>query len=149
MFAACGKENTETLTTSGFTLTTECHTAPGAEKTSVQDNTVQWTGSDETVRLNGVEYAVAVKHDTAYVDAAALASVAPVYGYYACGTIANEQSTTPTVTVPSSYACSMRDARQVIALPMAAYNSRPSNGIRFRHVTAAIKVISLSAAAAA
>ena len=124
-------ENAILLTTEGFT--------GNGTKTSVSDETVQWVSGDE-VTINGSEYTVTVSDGKAYINGDGIESGA-LYGYYACYPVTNGTTTSPTVTVPSSYSCSYDDGgRQVIALPMVAYSSEKGNNIKFQRVTAAVNV---------
>ena len=120
-------------------LLTEGYTSNN--KTSVSNTSVQWDG-DESVNLNGTNYTVVVSGSNAYADnASALANVSTIYGYYGCGSVTNSQTTTPTVTIPANYACSIDgNGRQVIPLPMAAYRNATGNAIEFKHLTAAVHV---------
>ena len=119
-------------------LTAEGFTSSTATKTSVQGSTVQWENGD-VVNLNGTDYSITVNGDQASVSAS-LTVGDPVYGYYGC-TATNGQTTTPSVSIPSAYACNINEAgRQVIALPMAAYSASAGNTIKFMHLTAAVNV---------
>ena len=119
-------------------LTAEGFTSSTATKTSVQGSTVQWENGD-VVNLNGTDYSITVKGDQASVFAPLIAGE-PVYGYYGC-TATNGQTTTPTVTIPASYAFSLNyDGDQVISLPMAAYSASASSTIVFKHLSAAVNI---------
>lgn len=135
MMTACNKENTNEqlgIPEGALMLTTEGYVGDG--KTVVEDAEVAWVNGDE-VTVNGTEYTVTVTDgDIAYINASELS--APVYGYYACGTIGEGSS----VDIPSTYTCRYVDGKQVIALPMAAYTASVGSVIPFKHLTAAVKV---------
>ena len=120
-------------------LTAEGFTSSTATKTSVQGSTVQWENGD-VVNLNGTDYSITVKGDDQASVSAPLIAGEPVYGYYGC-TATNGQTTTPTVTIPASYAFSLNyDGDQVISLPMAAYSASASSTIVFKHLSAAVNI---------
>lgn len=138
LMGACEKDNG--LPKGAIRLTAEGHQSH--DKTSVSGTTVQWTGG-ETIRINGNDMVVHVSSSgqQAYIDASSLnLTGTAVYGYYNCGTISNEQTTSPTVIIPTSYESSYSDGRQVIQMPMAAYASSAGNAIAFKNLTAAVKV---------
>lgn len=138
MMTACNKENTNEqlgIPEDALMLTTEDYEGDG--KTAVEDDAVEWVNGDK-VMVNGDEYTVTVTDAGAYINGASITG--SVYGYYACGTVANGQSATPSVTIPSTYTCSYVDGKQVIALPMAAYIASVGSIIPFKHLTAAVKV---------
>lgn len=138
MMTACNKENTNEqlgIPEDALMLTTEDYEGDG--KTAVEDDAVEWVNGDK-VMVNGDEYTVTVTDAGAYINGGSITG--SVYGYYACGTVANGQSTTPSVTIPSTYTCSYVDGKQVIALPMAAYIASVGSIIPFKHLTAAVKV---------
>ena len=138
LMGACEKDNG--LPKGAIRLTAEGHQSH--DKTSVSGTTVQWTGG-ETIRINGNDMVVHVSSsgEQAYIDAGSLNLTGnTVYGYYNCGTISNEQTTSPTVTIPTSYVSSYSNGRQVIQMPMAAYATSAGNAIAFKNITAAVKV---------
>ena len=138
MMTACNKENTNEqlgIPEGALMLTTEDYVGDG--KTAVEDAAVEWVNGDK-VMVNGDEYTVTVIDAGAYINGGNLSD--PLYGYYACGTVANGQSATPSVNIPSTYTCRYVDGKQVIALPMAAYTASVGSVIPFKHLTAAVKV---------
>ena len=122
-------------------LTTEGYTNQNGEKTSVAGTTVEWVGEGEVVRLNSYTPSVEVSGDKAFVRDVTLSGA--VYGYYPSTIVDADgwETTTPTVTVPSSYACVMSGGRQVVALPMVAYSATAGDEIEFKHLTAAVNVM--------
>lgn len=128
-------------------LTTEGYTNQNGEKTSVAGTTVEWVGEGEVVRLNSYTPNVEVSGDKAFVRDVTLSGA--VYGYYPSTIVAADgwETTTPTVTVPSSYACVMSGDRQVVALPMVAYSATAGDEIEFKHLTAAVNVMVWNATA--
>lgn len=122
-------------------LTTEGYTNQNGEKTSVAGTTVEWVGEGEVVRLNSYTPSVEVSGDKAFVRDVTLSGA--VYGYYPSTIVDADgwETTTPTVTVPSSYACVMSGDRQVVALPMVAYSATAGDEIEFKHLTAAVNVM--------
>ena len=139
LMTACNKENTNEqlgLPDGALRLTTEGYEGDG--KTAVDDDAVEWVNGDK-VMVNGAEYTVHVTDGgTAYIDGSSLA--APFYGFHACGTVANGQSTTPNVNIPATYTSRYVDGKQVIDLPMVAYTTSTNSVIPFKHLTAAVKV---------
>ncbi len=138
LMGACEKDNG--LPKGAIRLTAEGHQSH--DKTSVSGTTVQWAGG-ETIRINGNDMVVQVSSsgEQAYIDAGSLnLTGTAVYGYYNCGTINNEQTNSPSVSIPTSYESSYSDGRQVIQMPMAAYASSAGNAIAFKNLTAAVKV---------
>ena len=144
MLSSCQKEETDSLPEGAILLTTEGF--HGNEKTSVSGNTVQWDGSStETVNINGDDYEVHVSGNHAYINPGGAISGSTVYGYYPHNIVTADgwETTSPTVTIPSTYDCHYNDGRQIIALPMVAYGNYGStpNNIEFKHLTAAVKVM--------
>ncbi len=144
LMAGCEKDNLyENIPEGAILLNTEGFQSN--DKTSVSDESVQWVGG-ESVTINGTPYSVIVSDGHAYVSGSAIASGTRVYGYYACASVSRNDDGDPltdTVNVPSSYSCSYdANGRQVIALPMVAYDGGASETrtLEFRHVTAAVKV---------
>lgn len=144
MLSSCQKEEADSLPEGAIQLTTEGF--HGNEKTSVSGNTVQWDGSStETVNINGDDYEVHVSGNHAYINPGGTISGSTVYGYYPHNIVTADgwETTSPTVTIPSTYDCHYNDGRQIIALPMVAYGNYGStpNNIEFKHLTAAVKVM--------
>jgi len=144
MLSSCQKEEADSLPEGAIQLTTEGF--HGNEKTSVSGNTVQWDGSStETVNINGDDYEVHVSGNHAYINPGGAISGSTVYGYYPHNIVTADgwETTSPTVTIPSTYDCHYNDGRQIIALPMVAYGNYGStpNNIEFKHLTAAVKVM--------
>lgn len=144
MLSSCQKEEADSLPEGAIQLTTEGF--HGNEKTSVSGNTVQWDGSStETVNINGDDYEVHVSGNHAYINPGGAISGSTVYGYYPHNIVTADgwETTSPTVTIPSTYDCHYNEGRQIIALPMVAYGNYGStpNNIKFKHLTAAIKVM--------
>ena len=108
------------------------------DKTSVDGTSVQWVGG-ETVNINNGDYTVTVSGGKAYIAGGSLSGA--IYGYYVCDAVSGKLSTSPTISVPSSYYSSYNGSgRQVIPLPMVAYSSSKGDAIKFQHVTAAVNV---------
>ncbi|MBP5547137.1 MAG: hypothetical protein J6X59_07690 [Bacteroidales bacterium] len=139
--SACIPEGAVMLSTEGFR---------GDEKTSVSDNSVQWTGTDESIRFyvggvgaNEQTLAVSVIGDNAFVPG--ITGSGAIRGYYPVSIItadgASDHETVPTVVVPDSYDCRYVAGRQEIALPMVASAASGAGEIEFKHVTAAVKVL--------
>lgn len=144
MLSSCQKEEADSLPEGAIQLTTEGF--HGNEKTSVSGNTVQWDGSStESVNINGDDYEVHVSGNHAYINPGGAISGSTVYGYYPHNIVTADgwETTSPTVTIPSTYDCHYNDGRQIIALPMVAYGNYGStpNNIEFKHLTAAVKVM--------
>ena len=139
--SACIPEGAVMLSTEGFR---------GDEKTSVSDNSVQWTGTDESIRFyvggvgaNEQTLDVSVIGDNAFVPG--ITGSGAIRGYYPVSIItandASDHETAPTVVVPDSYDCRYVAGRQEIALPMVASAASGAGEIEFKHVTAAVKVL--------
>ena len=139
--SACIPEGAVMLSTEGFR---------GDEKTSVSDNSVQWTGTDESIRFyvggvgaNEQTLDVSVIGDNAFVQG--ITGSGAIRGYYPVSIItandASDHETAPTVVVPDSYDCRYVAGRQEIALPMVASAASGAGEIEFKHVTAAVKVL--------
>ena len=139
--SACIPEGAVMLSTEGFR---------GDEKTSVSDNSVQWTGTDESIRFyvggvgaNEQTLAVSVIGDNAFVPG--ITGSGAIRGYYPVSIItadgASDHETAPTVVVPDSYDSRYIAGRQEIALPMVASAASGAGEIEFKHVTAAVKVL--------
>lgn len=114
------------------------------DKTAVNGTDAFWVNGDK-VYLNGSEYEVTVSGGKAYVsgDASDAMRSGELYGYYGLTSSTTPSEGNVTVTVPSEYTSSFSGTRQVIALPMVAYKSASVDNvdsIKFRHVTAAVKV---------
>ncbi len=139
LMTGCEKEEVFDLPEGAILLNTEGF--QNDDKTSVSGTTVQWVGG-ESVIINNNDYTVTVDDGHAYVSGSAIDVGTHVYGFYGCGTVSGS-GTSYSVTVPSSYSCSYSGGRQVIALPMVAYDdgaSTATNSLTFKHVTAAVKV---------
>lgn len=146
LMAGCGKEpiaadvpeGALVLETEGFGGKDGFHTPdPSQEgwKTSVNGQSVVWVDGDR-VLLGGVEYAVTVAGGMAYVvDFQQPEGV--FMGVYPAGIVASQTS----VTVPSRYECYYEGGRQVLRLPLLAMANAGAEVIRFRHATAAVRVL--------
>lgn len=143
--SACTKD-IDSLPKGAMLLTTESYSSSSNTKTSVQDNTVQWVSDDEVRIINSEtnDRTVTVDGGKAYISTS-LSGSGDMRGYYPKSIItadgAEDNVATPKVIVPDHYDCHYNAGRQIIALPMVATASAGANTIRFKHLTAAIKVI--------
>ena len=133
---SCQKENnTDGIPEGAVLITAEGFGGMEGDKTSVSAETVVWENGDR-VNLNGTDYTVTVSGDKAYVTGFNNLSD-PFHGIYPAGLVAG----TETVTVPSQYESHYNNGRQVLHLPMLAMAGAGANAIRFRHATAAVRVL--------
>ena len=133
---SCQKENnTEGIPEGAVLLTAEGFGGMEGDKTSVSAESVVWENGDR-VSLNGAEYTVTVSGDKAYVTDFNNPRD-PFRGIYPAGLVTG----TETVTVPSQYESHYNNGRQVLHLPMLAMAGAGDNAIRFRHATAAVRVL--------
>lgn len=133
---SCQKENnTEGIPEGAVLLTAEGFGGMEGDKTSVSAESVVWENGDR-VSLNGAEYTVTVSGDKAYVTGFNIPEV-QFQGIYPAGLGAGTQ----TVTVPSQYESHYSNGRQVLHLPMLAMAGARADAIRFRHATAAVRVL--------
>ena len=133
---SCQKENnTEGIPEGAVLITTEGFGGMEGDKTSVSAESVVWENGDR-VSLNGAEYTVTVSGNKAYVTGFNIPEV-QFQGIYPAGLVAGTQ----TVTVPSQYESHYSNGRQVLHLPMLAMAGARANAIRFRHATAAVRVL--------
>ena len=133
---SCQKENnTEGIPEGAVLLTAEGFGGMEGDKTSVSAESVVWENGDR-VSLNGAEYTVTVSGNKAYVTGFNIPEV-QFQGIYPAGLVAGTQ----TVTVPSQYESHYNNGRQVLHLPMLAMAGANANAIRFRHATAAVRVL--------
>ena len=113
-------------------------------KVSVQDETVIWETGDVIGLNNNGRLEVTVSDGKAYIPDPQYTTVSALYpcpsdnGFFI--------SSTPTITVPATYASSnnyMVGTRQHIPLPMGSYykGSETPESLTFRHVSAAVKVM--------
>lgn len=134
---SCQKENnTDGIPEGAVLITAEGFDGMEGDKTSVSAETVVWENGDR-VNLNGTEYTVTVSGDKAYVTG--FNNPGNTFqGIYPAGLVAG----TATVTVPSQYESQYNNnGRQVLHLPMLAMAGAGDNAIRFRHATAAVRVL--------
>jgi len=142
MLAGCKKDNPTGIPEGALLLTTEGFVGPGGAKTSVSYTSVQWDNGDK-VNLNGTNYTVTVDdaRTQAYVEDFTKPGSGVYYGYCPDDlTVGTPNKDTTTVTVPSHYECRYIGGRQVINLPLIGKANYNDDVIRFRHVTAAVKL---------
>ncbi len=133
---SCQKENnTEGIPEGAVLLTAEGFGGMEGDKTSVSAESVVWENGDR-VSLDGAEYTVTVSGNKAFVTGFNIPDV-QFQGIYPAGLGAGTQ----TVTVPSQYESHYNNGRQVLHLPMLAMAGAGDNAIRFRHATAAVRVL--------
>ena len=133
---SCQKENnTEGIPEGAVLLTAEGFGGMEGDKTSVSAESVVWENGDR-VSLNGAGYTVTVSGNKAYVTDFNNPRD-PFRGIYPAGLVTG----TETVTVPSQYESHYNNGRQVLHLPMLAMAGAGDNAIRFRHATAAVRVL--------
>ena len=133
---SCQKENnTDGIPEGAVLITTEGFGGMEGDKTSVSAETVVWENGDR-VNLDGTDYTVTVSGDKAYVTDFNNPRD-PFRGIYPAGLVTG----TETVTVPSQYESHYNNGRQVLHLPMLAMAGAGDNAIRFRHATAAVRVL--------
>ena len=133
---SCQKENnTDGIPEGAVLLTAEGFGGMEGDKTSVSAESVVWENGDR-VSLNGAEYTVTVSGNKAFVTGFNIPDV-QFQGIYPAGLGAGTQ----TVTVPSQYESHYNNGRQVLHQPMLAMAGAGDNAIRFRHATAAVRVL--------
>ena len=133
---SCQKENnTDGIPEGAVLLTAEGFGGREGDKTSVSAESVVWENGDR-VSLNGAEYTVTVSGNKAFVTGFNIPDV-QFQGIYPAGLVAGTQ----TVTVPSQYESHYSNGRQVLHLPMLAMAGARADAIRFRHATAAVRVL--------
>ncbi len=134
--SSCQKENnTEDIPEGAVLITAEGFGGMEGDKTSVSAESVVWENGDR-VSLNGADYTVTVSGNKAYVSGFSSPDD-PFRGIYPAGLTAGTQ----TVTVPSQYESHYNNGRQVLHLPMLAMAGAGADAIRFRHATAAVRVL--------
>ena len=161
--AGCGKEGFNTQdenevgeknVISSLALSAEGYAATGT-KTSVLDNSVQWRNGDAIIlgrgnSIEGRQFTVFVDEDKAYISGEGLMNygfqsggfLAGIYGVeYTPEYFTSTRVKNVSLTIPADYNCTIDgEGRQVIDLPMAAYEENCTSELRFRHLTAAVKV---------
>ena len=134
--SSCQKENNmEGIPEGAVLITAEGFGGMEGDKTSVSAESVVWENGDR-VSLNGADYTVTVSGYKAYVSGFSSPDD-PFRGIYPAGLTTGTQ----TVTVPSQYESHYTNGRQVLHLPMLAMADGGADAIRFRHVTAAVRVL--------
>ena len=134
--SSCQKENnTEDIPEGAVLITAEGFGGMEGDKTSVSAESVVWENGDR-VSLNGADYTVTVSGNKAYVSGFSSPD-GPFRGIYPAGLTTGTQ----TVTVPSQYESHYNNGRQVLHLPMLAMAGARADAIRFRHATAAVRVL--------
>ena len=134
--SSCQKENNmEGIPEGAVLITAEGFGGMEGDKTSVSAESVVWENGDR-VSLNGADYTVTVSGNKAYVSGFSSPDD-PFRGIYPAGLTTGTQ----TVTVPSQYESHYTNGRQVLHLPMLAMADGGADAIRFRHVTAAVRVL--------
>ena len=134
--SGCQKENDrEGIPEGAVLITAEGFGGMEGDKTSVSAESVVWENGDR-VSLNGADYTVTVSGNKAYVSGFSSPD-GPFRGIYPAGLTAGTQ----TVTVPSQYESHYNNGRQVLHLPMLAMAGARADAIRFRHATAAVRVL--------
>lgn len=111
-------------------------------KTSVNNKSVQWVNGDK-VKLNDAEYTVTVNDGgQAYVMASLSGQV---YGYSPIDLVASWNTPNLTIKFPSEYKSYYFNVdgktRQKIDLPIASYTTSVGNGIQFKHLSSAVRVL--------
>lgn len=113
-------------------------------KTSVSGTSVQWEAGDKMdIWIGSTKNAdaeVAISGSNAYVSTS-LSGSGDIHAYYPTGTTSSGNTNYPNVKLPATYACSVVDGRQVIALPMVAKAASGATAIEFKHITAAVNVM--------
>jgi hypothetical protein len=135
------KANTDGITEGALRLDTE-GTEGQSTRTAIGYTSVKWVDGD-VVSINGNDYTVKVSDDKAYTEAA-VTEAAQYYGYFGCEAVANAQTTTPTVNIPSHYLCTLQPTTWLVDLPMAAYCPGNTSSLYFRHLTAAMYVMAIN-----
>ena len=134
--SSCQKENDrEGIPEGAVLITAEGFGGMEGDKTSVSAESVVWENGDR-VSLNGAHYTVTVSGNKAYVSGFSSPD-GPFRGIYPAGLTAGTQ----TVTAPSQYESHYNNGRQVLHLPMLAMAGARADAIRFRHATAAVRVL--------
>lgn len=134
--SGCQKENDrEGIPEGAVLITAEGFGDMEGDKASVSAESVVWENGDR-VSLNGADYTVTVSGSKAYVSGFSSPD-GPFRGIYPAGLTAGTQ----TVTVPSQYESHYNNGRQVLHLPMLAMAGARADAIRFRHATAAVRVL--------
>ena len=134
--SSCQKENDmDGIPEGAVLITAEGFGGVEGDKTSVSAESVVWENGDR-VSLNGADYTVTVSGNKAYVSGFSSPD-GPFRGIYPAGLTTGAQ----TVTVPSQYESHYNNGRQVLHLPMLAMAGARADAIRFRHATAAVRVL--------
>ncbi len=140
IISGCQKDEMENIPEGALMISSESYASSDGSKTSVSDASVQWENSDE-VKLNGETKTVTVSDGKAYVTDFTIPST-PFYGNYPANlTVGTPNIDNTNVTVPASYNSTYSGSRQVLHLPMVAKAEGNAKAIRFRHITAAVKVV--------
>ena len=140
IISGCQKDEMENIPEGALMISSESYASSDGSKTSVSDASVQWENSDE-VKLNGETKTVTVSDGKAYVTDFTIPST-PFYGNYPANlTVGTPNIDITNVTVPASYNSTYSGSRQVLHLPMVAKAEGNAKAIRFRHITAAVKVV--------
>ena len=139
LVCGCKKDDpTRDIPEGAILLSAEGFDGSDGTKISVHENSVQWVGGEE-VTLNRQNYSVVVSGQIAYVSD----FIRPSVEYFSCYNVTDYNVTdaiTSSVTVPSEYTSSYSGGRQVIQLPLVAKTKSDDDVIRFRHVSAAVRV---------
>ena len=144
LLSGCLKEDIDpfNIPEGALILSTEGFISNNA-KTGVEGAAVHWVNGDQ-IRVNGVNGTVTtgtgVNVDKAYATGDwNLSSTVRAY-YPATLVTSNENSDNPRVNFPSRFASSFNGNRQVIALPMVGRAPANADGVKFRHLSAAVNV---------
>lgn len=134
LVCGCKKDDpTRDIPEGAILLSAEGFDGSDGTKISVHENSVQWVGG-EAVTLDRQNYSVVVSGQIAYV----LGFTRPSVEYFSYYNVTD--AITSSVTVPSEYTSSYIGGRQVIQLPLVAKTQSDDDVIRFRHVSAAVRV---------
>lgn len=140
MLAGCKKDNPDGIPEGALLLTTEGFVGPGGAKTSVNGTSVQWDNGDQVLIRDTVRtVTVNTERTRAYIEGFKKSTSGVYYGYSPHDLSVTTADAT-TVTVPSIYECHYTGGRQVIKLPLIGKANYNDDVIRFRHVTAAVKL---------
>lgn len=140
MLAGCKKDNPDGIPEGALLLTTEGFVGPGGAKTSVNGTSVQWDNGDQVLIRDTVRtVTVNTERTRAYIEGFKKSTSGIYYGYSPHDLSVTTADAT-TVTVPSIYECHYTGGRQVIKLPLIGKANYNDDVIRFRHVTAAVKL---------
>lgn len=142
ILVGCKKDNLSGIPEGALLLTTESFAGPGGAKTSVSGTSVQWDNGDQVLIRDTVRtVTVNTERTQAYIEGFKKSTSGVYYGYCPHDiTVSSLDADSAIVTVPSIYECHYTGGRQVIKLPLIGKANYNDDVIRFRHVTAAVKL---------